>query len=328
MLAPTYALTIGSSMYDTQCQHIRLRRTCLPATDRLEVLMPRNVDFSASVDDDGSLDIDGGDGSETVFTGKLGRIEQACEGLYLTFYNHGLTLSRFRPYYSLEGVTTADVIQNICSDASVNCDVSIPPVPLAWYAVEGRLTGAQEIARLAALSGGRCCFSGDGTCKAFDPQTGTGRQALLYGREIIGASGGNFSPDPSSVEFVGDGAAAPSSSQGRWVITNFSGGSGSPGAFARRIAQPLVRTSSDAGNAVTAFDNIQASRQTPVQIEIWLVSSIEPGTILEIQEMPDYCPIGSCTVSQVVYTIDAVEGARCRIWGSSGGSASSPGGLF
>jgi hypothetical protein len=329
MLLPSIALTIGSSLYDTQCSSIRLRRTCLPAVDRLEVMFPRNVDFSGALDDTCSLAIDGGEGSETVFSGKITNIEHSPGGLILTMHNDGFTLSRYRPYCSLEGVTTGDVIAALCSDVNVPSDVSISPLSLALYAGEGRQTAAREIARLAALSGGRVSFSGDGTCTVWDPQSGTGQMALLYGREITDMKTGSISPDPTTIEITGEGAGAPSTSKGRMVATNFSGSASPPSAGTVRIAEPLARTTSDASSVAAAFTNRHTMRLSPVRFRTWLVPALAPGIIVELQEMPEYCPLDECFITQVILSISATGGAWCDVWGHGSASGSpSLGGLI
>ncbi len=330
MLLPSYSLTVGNALYDTQCVAIRLRRTCLPAVDRLEVAFPANVDFSGALDDDCSLDIDGGEGSETVFSGKLTRIEHSLRGLTLTMLNDGLTLSRFRPYCSLEGVTTVDVIDTMCSDVNVTSDISIPPLALALYVCEGRRSAAQEISRLASLSGGRVSFSGDGACAVWEAKSGNARIALLFGREITGVHTSAISPDTTVIEVVGEGAGAPSTPDGRIVAGNFAGISSPPSIGNRRVAQPLVRTTSDASSVAEAFTDLRDSRLAPVRFTTWLTPAIAPGVIVELQEMPSYCPLESCCITQAVLTIDARKGAWCDVWahGEASAGASLLGGLF
>jgi len=71
MLDVALSLTIGNRLYEQHCVAMRLRRTQLSALDRLEILLPVDVTFDADPGEDCSLEIDGGDGSATVFTGQL-----------------------------------------------------------------------------------------------------------------------------------------------------------------------------------------------------------------------------------------------------------------
>src|SRR5687767_4380170 len=102
MLVPHAALTLGNSLYEEQIAALRIRRTRLPALDRLEVLMPIGVTFEGELGDDVWLDLDGGDeagegGVATVFTGTLTGLSRRADGLRLTAHDGGLPLARYRP---------------------------------------------------------------------------------------------------------------------------------------------------------------------------------------------------------------------------------------
>jgi hypothetical protein len=151
MLRPKISLTVGNKLYDQHTLALRLRRTQLPALDRLEVALPAAVQFDAAAGDDCSLEIDGGDGAATVFTGTLTKIRRAFTGLCLTAHNGGLALARYRPAASYEQLNAGEIIDNFCGDVSVSVAKRVDGPALALYVADGRASAAEEIARLALM---------------------------------------------------------------------------------------------------------------------------------------------------------------------------------
>jgi hypothetical protein len=303
MLAARMALTLGSKLYDQQAIAFRLRRAQLPALDRLELLLPAAVEFDAAPGEDCSLEVDGGDGAATVFTGTLTQVSRSFAGLHLTAHNGGLHLARFRPAAAFEQMTVGEVIESLCSDAGVTVADVVDGPTLALHVAEGRSTAADEIAHLALLAGAAGAFSGEGELYVTEDGGPGGEMALRYGRELMAIDTGQILDELPAITVIGEGGGAPTSPEGRWIITDFSSGAApAPGASDRIVALPDIRTTDDAATAGAALTHRRSVALAPVKLRLWLNPKIEPGMRLELADMPDRVPLGECRVGQLVST--------------------------
>lgn len=317
MLDVTLSLTIGSRLYEQHCVAMRLRRTQLTALDRLEILLPAGITFEAEPGEDCSLDIDGGDGSATVFTGQLTLVQQSLTGLRIEAHNGGLALARYRPSVTFEQQTIGDIINSLCSDANVDIASNVDGATLALYVAEGRATAAEEIARLALLAGAACAFDGDGSLHVSEDGGPGGELALRYGRELLTGNLSSTLADENTISVVGEGADEASSDQGRWIITDFLRGGGSePGPHARTIVQPELRTTDDTEFSAAAVTHRRSAAEAQVRVRTWLHPELQPGMRLEFADMPAQLPLQECRIRQVVSTLSPSGGASTEVWAS------------
>lgn len=317
MLAVRIALTIGSRLYDQQAIAFRLRRTQLPALDRLELLLPAAVVFDAAPGEDCSLEVDGGDGAATVFTGALTQVERSVTGLRLTAHNGGLRLARFRPAAALEQMTAGEVIQSLCGDVDVSVAHVVDGPTLALHVMDGRGTAADEIARLALDAGAQGAFGGDGELYVTEEGGPAGEMALRYGRELIAIETSGILDGHPAITVIGEGGGSPTSPEGRWVITDFSSGSAPAAGVSDRIVPlPEIRTTDDAQTAAAALTQRRTVALSPVKLTMWLNPKIEPGMRLELADMPASLPLGECRVSQLVSTCVPGGPSVTEVWAS------------
>jgi hypothetical protein len=315
MLRLKIALTLGNKLYDQQTVGFRLRRSQLPVLDRLEVFLPAAVQFDASPGEDCSLDVDGGDGEATVFTGKLTGIRRTLTGLILTAHNGGLQLARYRPAGSFETMTAGQVIDSLCGDADVTVAKRVDGPMLALYATDGRTSAAEEIAKLALDAGAAAAFSGDGELHVTEEGGPAGEMALRYGRELMSVESGQMFDRYPAITVSGEGGGDPSSPEGRWVIADFSSGSApAAGVSDRIIAAPEIRTTDDAGTAAAALTQRRNMALSPVKLCLWMNPKIEPGMRLELAEMPAALPLSECRVTQLVSTFLPGGPMTTEVW--------------
>src|SRR5438045_4169306 len=97
MLGIAASLTVGNLRSDTHGAAVVVRRGLLPIVDRLEYRLPRSVRLEAAPGDDLSLDLDGGEGAETVFTGTVSGVGHDLVGASILGHNGGAALAAFRP---------------------------------------------------------------------------------------------------------------------------------------------------------------------------------------------------------------------------------------
>lgn len=311
------SLTAGDRLYEKHCVAMRLRRTRLQALDRLEILLPAGVTFEAEPGEECSLDMDGGDGPATVFTGQITGVQRSLSGLRIEGHNGGMALARYRPSVTFEKQTIGEIIESLCSDAGVDLADNIAGAALALYVADGRASASREIARLALLAGAAGSFDGEGRLHVTEEGGPGGELALRYGRELLTGELGNGLADENSITVVGEGADKPSSAQGRWIITDFLHGGGSQaGPGARIISQPELRTTDDAGFAAAALKHRQAAGEAQVRLRTRLHPELQPGMRLEFSDMPDQLPLQECRIRQVVSTLTPSGGATTEVWAS------------
>lgn len=314
MLSPSLQLQIGDLTYGPQIAALRLRRARLPAVDRLDVVLPTGVRLDAAAGDDVTLDLDGGEGGETVFTGRVSEIRRRFEIVIVTARGGADRLARARPSLALDQVTAGDAIRQLASAADVQTGEIAGGPQLAIYAADGRATALAEVARLAAMFGASARFDGDGLLSVPDPEQPDEPLALRYGREILAAESGEGDTSGPAPHVVGEGGD-PSGPQARWVLADFDRGSAGSG-DARRVSLPEIRTKADADKAAAALAAARAARAKSVRLTTFLIPALAPGLALQLADMPDGVPLGSATVHQVVHTISPGGAAVSEVWGT------------
>jgi len=317
MLEVALRLEAGPLAYDRHVIALQLRRVQLPALDRLVVLLPHAVAMEAVPGDDVALDLDGGEGSTRVFTGKLDRIVRSAAGVRLEAVNGGPALALFRPALSLQSLSAGDAIRRLTADAGVDVDVEDDGPDLALLALDGRETAAERIAALARLSGQLGAFDGEGQL-LIGPAGGIDeRMALKYGREILAVEMAESAGGAPGLSVVGEGAGDASVPRGRLPAGDFDlGSAGEAGPANRRIAIPDVR-SADAAKAASGA--LALARQKLLQrakLTTFLLPGVAPGMEIELAEMPAHLPLAAIRVTQVVHSVRPGEGAVTDIYGT------------
>lgn len=329
MLNASIALTLGDRLYDRHCAAMRLRRTQLPALDRLELLLPANAALEAGPGDICRMEIDGGDGSALVFSGKITQVRRSFTGLFVEAHNGGFALARYRPAVTFEQQSIGDVIGNLCTDADVEIASNVDGPVMALYVADGHATAAQEIARLAIMSGAFGAFDEEGRIHVSEDGGPSGELALKYGREIMVGDAANFLADETSITVVGEGGGAPDSDQARWIIVDFLRGGGSKaGPNARRLVRPELRTKQDAELAAAAIAQQRAAGESRVRLRTWLHPGLHPGMRIEFDGMPESMPLEECRIRQVISEAVPGKAMTTHVWATGQvGGASDFGGL-
>jgi hypothetical protein len=314
MLTPAFQLRLGDRIYGPQVAALVLRRARLPATDRLEVRLPAAAPVSAAPGDPVSLELDGGEGAEVVFTGRVALLRRRFDTIELVARGGADRLARTRPVLALSRVTAGDAIRRLAEAAGVEVAELAPGPMLAIYAADGRATALAEIARLAAFSGAAAILDGEGRLSVPDPARPEIPLALRFGREILEAEateGDDSDPAPIVTGEGGD----PGGEQARWIIADFNRGSPAA-ADVPRIALPEIRTRADAKAAAAAIADATRARARAVRLTTFLIPGLAPGRHLSIADMPGGVPLSRATIQQVQHSVAADGMALTRLWGT------------
>lgn len=314
MLTPAASLTLADLRYDTHAVALRLRRGKLPATDRLDVMLPAGVRFEAVPGDPVLLDLDGGEGATQVFTGTLFEVRRSLDAIAITARGPAHALAQSRPVLALEGATAGDAIRALCDEAGIDTGTIEDGPRLALYALDGRATALAEIARLASLSGMGGAFDGEGALHVTPFGGPEAEIAIRHGREIITAELRQALDDAKQPYVMGEGADEAGKPRARLLAADFAAG-GAP-TDARRFAFPELRTTDDARAAAGAIAHARARAARRVRLVTFLLPEAAPGLRIETQDMPDAVPLAELRVEQVTHLLRADGSATTDIIGS------------
>jgi hypothetical protein len=315
MLTPAASLTLGDLRYDTHAVALRLSRRKLPATDRLDVLLPAGVRFEAVPGDPVLLDLDGGEGAELVFTGVLHAVQRRLDGISITARGPAHALAQTRPVLALEAISTGDAIRALCDAAGVATGTIEDGPRLALYALDGRATALSEIARLGALSGLGAAFDGEGALHVTPFGGPEAEIAIKHGREIIEAEIIQALDDAPAPFVAGEGADEAGKPRARLLAQAFNPGAAPENA--RRFAHPELRSTDDTRAAAAAITHARSRAAQRVRLVTFLLPLAAPGMRIETQDMPDSLPLAEMRVEQVTHLLLADGAATTTLTGTA-----------
>ena len=330
LLAPAYSLTLGSKRFTQQVLSLDLELELAPRIDALTVRLPRAAPFDADLGDDAALDLDGGEGSETAFTGTIAGIEHGYDEIRVRVLDGGAALAQARPATTYEHASASRVVRELCGDAGVDIgDLEDGPT-FAFYAAEPSRTAFEHIARVCAWAGAIVRFTGGGSLESLVLNASTADLALRYGRELVALRQRRLpSPVDGFVVAGESGASSASSDDALRPTTDFFGGSrpDGPGATSRWTFAPALRTAKDASTAGAALKRQYGATRERGTLDAFLLPKLRPGTVLEIHDLPGGFSKGPYWLESVSHRVTP-RGATTRARYVKGGDAFDPGALL
>src|SRR5207249_2304989 len=127
------------------------------------------------------------------------------------------------------------------------------------------------------------------------------------------------------------GAGSTSAAEAFRPTTDFFGGNrpDGPSATSRWLAEPALRTASGAGTAGAALKRAYDSSRETGRMDAFLQPDLRPGTIVQIQDLPDGLPAGPLWLYRVQHWIGTDgAGAGTRAYFHKGGDAFDPASLL
>lgn len=330
LLAPAYALSLGSKEYVEQLLRIDVQLFAAPLLDHLSARLPAAVPVDAATGDPVTLSLDGGEGSSDVFTGVVSSIRRDGRTTTITAVDAGGALAALRPAATFEQATIGTVIGELCADAGVQAgDVEDGPT-LAFYVADPGRTALEHVARLATWSGALAAVNAAGeldvtVVSGTDPDI-----ALRYGREVLVLEGIEAAAPIERFVVAGEAAAGDAAQPDSLRPTrDFFGGSrpDGPSRTALWSWEPALRTAASASMAGSSLTRLYTSSRSRAALEARLAPELRPGTVLEVQDVPDGLPTGPHWIDRVSHTVSP-RGAvtQARLW--KGGDAFDPSSLL
>jgi hypothetical protein len=339
-LAPKASITLGSEKFDSHALRVVVDLAPLPAIDSFVATFPAAVSISGAVGDDASLDLDGGEGSETVLQGKIRMLRYGLRYTEVVVAAASAALADLRPATTYRNQSADDVVQALASNADVNVADSSIGLPMAAYVADQRRTAAEHIAWLASLGGAIARVNSDGDLEVNRPTSAMPDIAIKYGRELISCDVRAI-PAPAAHRIrTGSGPAGSAMALNalRPSKEALPKGADDPGADAVWQPAAVLRTPAAAASAGAAADLVASSGATRIRAEAFLLPKLRPGTVLDVQDLPGALAGGPWLVTRVTHLLDAQSGGRTFFEGDeasgldlsalAGAALSAIGGLF
>lgn len=320
-------VTLGNWRYDTHAQGARVTLAALPGVNSARVSFPQAVEVRAAPGEDCLLELDGGEGLQTVLTGKLTAVAVGVAGTEVELGDAGARLAALRPVTTYEAMQAGDIVAALCDEAGVALERSdLLALALPVFAAHQGRTAAEHIALLCELAGGLAVVTAGGELAALVPSTPD--TALLYGREFTRYTRTRLPQATRRQVLVGNGPAGSAQAPDALVHSRqaLPGDAPAPGRDALWRPRSVLRTPDAALAAGAAADKRSAARAERWRAEAFLLPALRPGAVLQVQGLPERLASGSLTdgdndgnwlITRVEHCLDAERGGRTRLSGVS-----------
>jgi hypothetical protein len=322
LLAPAYSLTIGEQQWTQQLVALELQLESAPGVGRLMARLPAAAPLSAAPSDPVTLTLDGGEGSETVFTGIVASVRRALDGVWVAAIDGLGQLARYRPATTFSQASAGTVIRSLADDVGAPTGDIADGVMLAFYAADPSRNAAEHAGRVAGWSGALLTVGADGGLTATVVDATQAELALRYGREVTAFAADTLS-DPDTITVAGESGAGSSDSPDalRLSADPFAGNRPDGPSLGNAWSwEPALRTASDAATAGAARQRILRAAQKGGSLRAFLQPKLRPGIVIEIADLPNDLPKGPYWLSRVRHTIGqrgALTAARLLQGGDS-----------
>jgi hypothetical protein len=312
ILKPSSSVTLGNLRYDSHAVAMEISLGLLPRGGSVDIRLPASTRFEAAAGDDAQLDIDGGEGSARVLTGRVREVVRSPITTIARLYDAGGVLGESRPSATYENQSGGDIVRRLASDVAVSTGRIDLDLDLPAYVAHPRRTAAEHVAELCRLGGSLARITAEGELEIIRRPAGPPEKALRYGREFT-AYRTFSSPAVNASRFaMGFGpsgsAATPTALQhtkGALPASASPGGSG-----VLREAAPMLRTASAADNASKALQEAAAAHTERLQARCFLLPELRPGQVVDVQSLPAGLSGGPWLITRVTHRLAPARGGE------------------
>jgi len=324
-LAPSISITLGTLRYDTHTARLTVCLAMLPRGGSAEITLPAGVRFEAIPGDDAKIDVDGGEGSKTVLSGKVRSVRRTVDRIQVFAGDAGADLADYRPSSTYEGQDAASVIRKLASDVNAQTARVDVDLELAAYCAHPSRTAAEHIAQLAFAGGAIAFTDADGKLNVKARPEGQATAALKFGREFTHYLAGPAKAVNPRRFAIGFGPAGSGGSPDalRPSVDILPDSAPDGGAGVRRIPSPFLRVPSAATKASNAMQSAAAARTNTLIAHCFLLPALRPGDVVEVQELPDGLDAGPWLITEVRHRYENGRGETrltAEVAGAEGGS--------
>jgi hypothetical protein len=330
-LSPTCTVTLGNLKYDSHVSGLVASLTLLPGVNQARLTLPDGVPVEAAPGDPAIIELDGGEGAQTVLTGKIQGLFHHLLGVEVWVADGGAALAGFHSAATYEKQSAKDIVTALASEAGVDVGALDMDLRLSAYAASQRRSAAEHIAYLADLDGRLAFFDGDGALQVRPRPSGPADLALLFGREIIACQARQL-PAPSPRRMLlgsGPAGAADAPDALRPSLEPLPSDAPNPGKEAIWRAAAILRTPQAANAASQAADQAMAAHTSQIACRAFLLPQLRPGLVVEIQELPGAVgENGPWLLRRVTFRLNPRDGATTFFEGETAGASNLLGSLL
>ncbi len=300
-LAPAARLELGGLAYDSHLSAVRVTLAPLPGVSSFRATLPASVELDAAVGDPVTLELNGGEGAETVVTGTLRALRRSHRGVEAIGADGSADLAAYRPAVTFERQKVGDIIGTLASEVGVEIGSVDIGLRIAAYVADQARTAAEHAAYLARLGGCMLVTGGDGALNAVERSNDEPDTALRHSRELTAYEVSDWKPPAGEVVAVGSGPAGSADAPDalRPTADRLPSNAPAPGAGAAWEAHAVLRTpgaTSDASAALTAEASAGATR---LRARGFLLAALRPGAVVEVQDLPEPFSGGPWAIERV-----------------------------
>jgi hypothetical protein len=321
-LSPIASLELGSLGYTAHIAELHVTLRLLPGVNSFSAALPREAELDAAPGDPARLELDGGEGAQTVLTGTVRALRHGLRSTRAVAADGGADLAALRPNATYERQDARAVIRALASDAGADVGrLDVDLAMAAFVAHQGR-TAAEHVAALADLAGAVAGFDADGALGAAAPAP-VADVALRHGRELVACEVDGWPGPPAQPSPVGFGPAGTPQAPGalRHTLAVLPAGAPAAGASAVRVPAAVLRSPTAATAAGLAAGGRHAAEGARLRGRAFLLPGLRPGAVLDVQDLPAPLSGGPWLVTAVTHRLHPLEG------GSTTFEARSAGGL-
>jgi hypothetical protein len=308
-------VTLGNLRYDSHVADVIVSLALLPRGNSFTVQLPATVEMSAAPGDEAILQLDGGEGAETVITGKVRGVYRKLLTTHVVVADGGAELSNFRPAVTYEKQNGKDIVRALAAEVNVSVGTIDLDLPLVSYVAHPQRTAAEHVASLARIAGALAHIDSEGTLHVRLRPEPQAERALRYGRELLDYSVRERPGAPVRHVAIGNG---PSSSpdapnalrQTRAVLPSDAPAAGKD---VRRETIALLHTPRGATAAGQARNKEAAAAALTLQATCFLLPALRPGMVIEVQDLPERLRGGPWLLTRVEHRLLPSAGGRTMI---------------
>ncbi len=329
LAAQTISVRLGNLQYDSHLVSLSVELGVLPAINLAQCVFPLDVKVDASPGDIAELELDIGDGATKILTGQVETVSRLFTGTRVTIADAGAKLASLRPAATYEGQTIKATITTLADEAGVSLGkfALAAPTQLPHYVSHQQRTIAEHIKELARIGNSYALVDEEGKLSVLSRDAGPATSALRYGREFLEYEMRD-TPVPSGRVMIGNGPAGAAADPNvfRHSVDALTAGGDDAAANNLWEPRPGLRTGSLVRQASQEINTRRNARTKQLSARCWLVPTLRPGAVLEIQDLPTPLAEGPWLVTEVSHRVDMVSGSQTKFSGvyAGGGLA----GLF
>lgn len=283
-----------------------------------------------ALDDAVSVELDGGDGLQTVFTGTVAEAAAHATGQRIVAHGHFAPLGRCELEAAYDSVSADFIVKDLLGKAGATAGTVAAGPDLAAWTLQRGPSALGHLRRLALLSGADLYADGRGAIHCAVPRSGAADHRFSFGENVLRVQLARRVPAFDSIEVWGEGAdqgtdkahwlstdLAPVSAQAA-VAADGSVQAGKLGQRPLRLREGALRSNGAVEAVAKAWAARVAAGRIEGSVEVFAAPAVLPGDLVGLDKLPDDHPAaalvdGPLRVRSVRHELDRQRGAVTRL---------------